>query len=129
MFQVNFAKIPFAKSNHFWYRNRAWPNKGSPCRKWKVQRRGRWDSSKQTAHLALCLRLCFLGRLSKASTLFLCASGSGKLELPCLNPPAMNLLEQKRVWDGDEENIGVFSTPADSCSSLRKGTQIFHESL
>lgn len=36
----------------------------------------------------------------------------------CLNPPAMNLLEQKRVWDGDEENIGVFSTPADSCSSL-----------
>lgn len=28
-----------------------------------------------------CLRLCFLGRLSKASILFLCASGSGKLEL------------------------------------------------
>lgn len=31
-----------------------------------------------------------------------------------LNPPAMNLLEQKRVWDGDEENTGVYSTAADS---------------
>ena len=46
-----------------------------------------------------------------------------------MNPPAMNLLEQKRVWDGDEENIGVFSTPADSCSSLQKGTEVFHKSL
>lgn len=50
-----------------------------------------------------------------------------KIELTCSNPPAMNLLEQKRVWDGDEENIGVFSTVADSCSFLQKGTEIFHK--
>lgn len=126
------AKISLVKSNSFWYRNRAWPIKGSPDTNWKMQRRGRGDGSigpKQTAHQALCLRLCFLRRLSKASILFLCVSGSRKLELACLNPPATNLLEQKRVWDGDEENIGVFSTPADSCSSLRKGTKIFHKSL
>lgn len=126
------AKISLVKSNHFWYRNRAWPIKGSPDTNWKMQRKERWDGSigpKQTAHQALCLRLCFPGRLSKASILFLCVSGSRKLEFACLNPPATNLLEQKRVWDGDEENIGVFSTPADSCSSLRKGTKIFHKSL
>lgn len=41
----------------------------------------------------------------------------------------MNLLEQKRVWDGDEENIGVFSTPADSCSSEKGNTDIPQVSL
>lgn len=41
----------------------------------------------------------------------------------------MNLLEQKRVWDGDEENIGVFSTPADSCSSEKRNTDIPQVSL
>lgn len=50
-----------------------------------------------------------------------------KIELTCSNPPAMNLLEQKRVWDGDEENTGVFSTLADSCNSLQKRTEIFHK--
>lgn len=50
------ANIYFAKSNHFWYRNRAWPIKGSSYTKWKMQRRGRWDGSvgsKQTAEQAV----------------------------------------------------------------------------
>ncbi|KAM6379397.1 LOW QUALITY PROTEIN: uncharacterized protein MYH16 [Pluvialis apricaria] len=34
-----------------------------------------------------------------------------KIELTCLNPPAMNLLEQKRVWDRDEENIAYDFSP------------------
>lgn len=126
------AKISLVKSNHFWYRSRAWPVNEVHTRTGRCRGRGRWDgsiSSKQTAHQALCLGLSFLGRLFKASILFLRVSGSGKLEFTCLNPPTTNLLEQKRAWDGDEENTGVFSTPADSCSSLQKETEIFHKSL
>lgn len=92
-----------------------------------VEERERWDGSIGSEQTGTESQPLLPGEVIQGlNPVPLC---SGKLELACWNPPAMNLLEQKRVWDGDEENIGVFSTPADSCSSLQKGAQIFHKSL
>lgn len=92
-----------------------------------VEERERWDGSIGSEQTGTESQPLLPGEVIQGlNPVPLC---SGKLELACWNPPAMNLLEQKRVWDGDEGSIGVFSTPADSRSSLQKGAQIFHKSL